>query len=90
MRPMPLLILLAAAAAAQGAQTPQILTQGELLVRLGIGARAEALANARPDLGDVIERQLERLVSPDQMGELFKAACIHSPGFEPPAFETLT
>lgn len=79
-----------AAAAAQGAQTPQILTQGELLVRLGIGARAEALANARPDLGDTIERQLERLVSPDEMGELFKAACIHSAGFEPPAFETLT
>ena len=79
-----------AAAAARGAQTPQILTQGELLVRLGVGARAEALANARPDLGDVIERQLERLVSPDQMGELFKAACIHSAGFEPPAFETLT
>jgi SAM-dependent MidA family methyltransferase len=79
-----------AAAAAQGAQTPQILTQGELLVRLGVGARAEALANARPDLGDTIERQLERLVSPDEMGELFKAACIHSAGFEPPAFETLT
>lgn len=78
-----------AAASAQGAQTPQILTQGELLVRLGIGARAEALANARPDLGDVIERQLERLVSPDEMGDLFKAACIHSQGFEPPAFETL-
>ncbi|WP_312165859.1 class I SAM-dependent methyltransferase [Phenylobacterium sp.] len=78
-----------AAASAQGAQTPQILTQGELLVRLGIGARAEALANARPDLGDLIERQLERLVSPDQMGDLFKAACIHSAGFEPPAFESL-
>jgi SAM-dependent MidA family methyltransferase len=76
-----------AAAAAQGAQTPQILTQGEFLVRLGIGARAEALAAARPDLSDTIERQLERLVAPDQMGELFKAACIHSPGFVPPAFE---
>ena len=79
-----------AAASAQGAQTPQILTQGEFLVRLGIGARAEALANARPDRADAIERQLERLVSPDEMGELFKAACIHSPGFTPPAFENLT
>ena len=77
-----------AAAAAQGAQTPQILTQGEFLVRLGIGARAEALAAARPDLSDTIGRQLERLVAPDQMGELFKVACIHAPGFVPPAFET--
>ena len=77
-----------AAAAAQGAQTPQILTQGEFLVRLGIGARAEALAAARPDLSGAIERQLERLVAPDQMGELFKVACIHSPGVVPPAFET--
>jgi NADH dehydrogenase [ubiquinone] 1 alpha subcomplex assembly factor 7 len=77
-----------AAASAEGAQTPQILTQGEFLVRLGIGARAEALASARPDLGDTIERQLERLVSPDEMGDLFKVACIHSDGFVPPAFET--
>lgn len=79
-----------AAASRQGAETPQILTQGELLVRLGVGARAEALANARPDHADQIERQLERLVSPDQMGDLFKAAVIHSRGFQPPAFETMT
>ena len=77
-----------AAAAAQGAETPMVLTQGEFLVRLGIGARAEALAAARPDLSDTIGRQLERLVAPDQMGELFKVACIHAPGFVPPAFET--
>jgi SAM-dependent MidA family methyltransferase len=35
----------------------------------------------------VIGRQLARLVAPDQMGELFKVACIHQPGFEPPGFE---
>ena len=79
-----------AAAHAQAAQTAHILTQGELLVRLGIGSRAEALAQARPDKAQEIERQLERLVSPDQMGELFKAACIHSPGFVPPGFEAMT
>jgi len=79
-----------AAAQAQGAETPQILSQGEFLVRLGIGARAEALASSRPDLSDTIERQLERLVSPDEMGELFKVACIHSAGFTPPAFETFS
>ena len=79
-----------AAAGAEGARTPQVQTQGEFLVRLGIGARAEALASSRPDLSDTIERQLERLVSPDEMGELFKVACIHSGGFTPPAFEALT
>ncbi len=79
-----------AAANAQGAATAHILTQGELLVRLGIGSRAEALARARPDKAEQIERQLERLVSPDQMGELFKVACIHSPGFVAPGFEVLS
>ena len=54
------------------------------------GARAEALAAARPDRAGEIERQLERLVSPDQMGELFKVACIHTPGFTAPGFEDLT
>ncbi|MDP3853844.1 class I SAM-dependent methyltransferase [Phenylobacterium sp.] len=76
-----------AAAHARDAQTAHILTQGELLVRLGIGSRAESLARSRPDKAQEIERQLERLVSPDQMGELFKAACIHSQGFTPPGFE---
>lgn len=78
-----------AAAHDTGAATPQILTQGDFLVRLGIGARAEALAASRPDRSDEIERQLERLISPDQMGELFKVACIHAPNFIPPGFETL-
>lgn len=76
-----------AAAAREGAATAPILTQGEFLVRLGIGARAEALTAARPDRSEVIERQLERLVSPDQMGDLFKAVCIHTPGLAPPGFE---
>ncbi len=76
-----------AAAARAGADTAAILTQGDFLVRLGIGARAEALANARPDKSDEIERQLERLISPDEMGELFKVACLYQPGFSPPGFE---
>ena len=76
-----------AAARAEGAATSRILGQGELLRRLGIETRAQALAKARPDQAGAIARQLERLVAPDQMGALFKAACIHSPGFEPPGFE---
>jgi SAM-dependent MidA family methyltransferase len=30
---------------------------------------------------------LHRLIGADEMGDLFKAACIHSPGWAPPAFE---
>lgn len=75
-----------AAARAEGAGTA-ILTQGQFLARMGIGARAEALVRAQPDRGPVIGRQLDRLLAADQMGELFKAAVIHAPGWTPPAFE---
>jgi SAM-dependent MidA family methyltransferase len=63
-----------------------LLTQGDLLRRLGVEARAERLAAARPDRADVIARQLERLIAPDQMGELFKAVAIWT-GPTPPGFE---
>ena len=71
-----------------GAKTWPILTQGDFLVRLGIGARAEALSTTRPDLAQIIERQIERLVSPDQMGELFKVLCLSRTELAPPGFET--
>ena len=76
-----------AAARAEGARTTGPLGQGEFLRRLGIEARAGALSKARPDKADQIARQLARLTAPDQMGELFKAACIHAPGLVPPGFE---
>jgi NADH dehydrogenase [ubiquinone] 1 alpha subcomplex assembly factor 7 len=79
----------AAAARRAGAQTAPILTQGELLGRLGIYDRAEALARARPDRAEILERQLARLTAPDQMGVLFKALAIHAPGLTPPGFEVL-
>jgi SAM-dependent MidA family methyltransferase len=63
-----------------------LISQGELLRRLGIEARAAALAAARPDRAAVISRQLHRLTHPDEMGELFKAAAIWA-GPAPPAFE---
>jgi SAM-dependent MidA family methyltransferase len=75
-----------AAARAEGAQTA-ILTQAAFLANLGIGARAEALLRAAPERSARLGRQLHRLVGADEMGELFKAACIHSPGWRPPAFE---
>ena len=74
-----------AAAEAAGARSA-ILTQAVFLSRLGVGERAEALVRARPDKASVIGRQLNRLVGGDQMGELFKACCLYSPGWTPPAF----
>jgi SAM-dependent MidA family methyltransferase len=76
-----------AAARAEGAETSPILTQRDFLLRLGIEARAEALARARPDRAALTARQLDRLIGEDQMGVLFKAACIHAPGLVPPGFE---
>jgi NADH dehydrogenase [ubiquinone] 1 alpha subcomplex assembly factor 7 len=77
-----------AAAGRAGAQTTPVLGQGEFLSLLGIEHRAAALSRARPDQADILARQLDRLTAPKQMGELFKAACIHSAGLVPPAFET--
>jgi SAM-dependent MidA family methyltransferase len=75
-----------AAARAEGARAA-ILTQAMFLANLGIGARAEALLRARPDRSATLGRQLHRLVGADEMGELFKACCLYSPGWTPPAFE---
>jgi len=74
------------AARAEGAEAA-ILTQTDLLARLGIGERAEALVRARPDRSGTIGRQLTRLIGSDEMGELFKACAIFEPGQPPPAFE---
>ena len=78
--------VLAAARAAGCAAA--LLSQGEMLRRLGIEARAAALARARPDRAEALGRQLARLVDEAQMGALFKAACLYKPGDPPPpAFE---
>ena len=75
------------AAAEAGAATGPILTQGAFLQGLGIEARAEALAAARPDQADKLARQLDRLTGPAQMGRLFKVVCLSAPGLSPPLFE---
>ena len=75
------------AARREGAATSAILRQADFLRRLGIEARAEALAAGRAERRAQLRRQLQRLLAPEEMGELFKAACIHSPGMVPPAFE---
>ena len=75
-----------AAAELAGAATA-ILTQARFLARMGIGERAEALVRSRPDQAAKIGRQLHRLLAGDQMGDLFKACCLHAPDWQPPAFE---
>ena len=66
-----------------------ITSQSAFLQRLGIVARAESLAKARPDQSATIERQLERLIAPDQMGDLFKVAGLWSKDLpQPPGFST--
>jgi len=77
-------VLAAARAAGAGAA---LLTQGEFLRRLGVEQRAAALAAARPEQAERTARQLERLIGEDQMGQLFKAACIHAADLAPPGFE---
>ncbi len=76
------------AAQAQGVEVA-ITSQSAFLQRLGIVTRAESLAKARPDQSAIIERQLERLIAPDQMGDLFKVAGLWSKDLpQPPGFST--
>ena len=79
---------LASAAQNMGAATSQLIGQGDLLNRLGIGARAASLARSAPDQLDVIEAALKRLTHADEMGSLFKALAIYPVGApSPPGFE---
>jgi NADH dehydrogenase [ubiquinone] 1 alpha subcomplex assembly factor 7 len=75
------------AARATGAEVGPIRTQGAFLRDLGIDIRAAALAAARPDRAGTIARQLQRLIGPDQMGELFKVAVVCQPSLAAPGFE---
>ena len=75
----------ARAAEASGAAVSPIVTQGEWLKRVGIEARAQTLARSNADRADEIESALDRLIAPDEMGELFKVIAIHSPEWPMPA-----
>ena len=74
-----------AAARAHGVETA-VTTQGQWLIRLGVDQRAAALSRAKPDQAEKLARQRDRLADPAQMGDLFKAACVYSPGLSPPGF----
>lgn len=68
-----------------GATVTPLVPQGQWLDRLGIAARAQALADAHSGRADEIESARRRLCDPDQMGQLFKVIAIHSPGWPAPA-----
>jgi len=75
-----------AAARAAGAKAG-LISQAELLGRLGLEARAAALCKANPARADQIARQRRRLTGANEMGDLFKAAALWSGCPAPPAFE---
>ena len=62
-----------------------VVTQSDWLNRLGIGARAAALARANPNRIPELEDAVDRLCHEDLMGQLFKVMAIHSPEWPVPA-----
>ncbi|RDC59017.1 NADH dehydrogenase (ubiquinone) complex I, assembly factor [Alteripontixanthobacter maritimus] len=56
-------------------------TQGDWLRAMGIEVRAEQLAQKAPQYRDELMAAKERLIAPDQMGELFKVMGLGAPGW---------
>ena len=75
---------LAAAARRGGAQTFGPVGQGAFLEALGIGARAKKLSQLNKSDASMIADAVDRLVSPAQMGTLFKALAILPVNAPPP------
>jgi SAM-dependent MidA family methyltransferase len=75
----------AKAAIDAGAAVTSLIPQGEWLIRLGIEARAQALARANPARAGDVRAALDRLTSDKQMGKLFRVLAIHSPDWPAPA-----
>ena len=82
---------LAVAARTEKAEIAGPITQAELLTNLGLNLRVQTLLKtATPAQADQIRMAVTRLTAPDQMGKLFKALCLQSPGLPaPPGFEKL-
>jgi SAM-dependent MidA family methyltransferase len=73
------------AAAEAGLRVLGPVAQGAWLSRLGIDARAAALARSSPQRAVDIEAARHRLVAADQMGSLFKAMALAAPSWPDPA-----
>ncbi len=68
-----------------GASVSALATQSDWLNRLGIGARAAALASTNPERATELAAAVQRLTGRDAMGTLFKVLAIHSPEWPEPA-----
>ena len=68
-----------------GALVTPVVAQGTFLERLGIAARAMALAAKNPARGEEVVAARRRLCDAAEMGELFKVIAIHSPDWPEPA-----
>ncbi|MBX3563287.1 MAG: SAM-dependent methyltransferase [Sphingomonas sp.] len=73
------------AAEAEGLTVHGPVTQGAFLSALGIAARTEALAKASPERAEQLALDRDRLIDPEQMGELFKVIALTAPGWPVPA-----
>ncbi len=76
---------LAKAASVGSVEVTRVVSQGDWLDRLGIGARAAALAKAHPERAKEIAAERVRLCNSEAMGELFKVIAIHSASWPAPA-----
>jgi SAM-dependent MidA family methyltransferase len=76
---------LGAAAAHEGVRVFGPVAQGAWLTAMGIDLRTEALAKAAPARAREMASARDRLVSPRQMGELFKALALVAPTWPEPA-----
>ena len=76
---------LAAAGRAEGVRVFGPTGQGEWLTAMGIDLRTEALSRAAPERAPEIGGARDRLVSPRQMGTLFKAMAFVAEGWPDPA-----
>ncbi len=56
-----------------------VATQADFLAAMGIEARLAALTARNPTQAEMLKRQFERLMAPDQMGELFKVFAMAYP-----------
>ena len=75
----------ALAKAAAGVEVTPLVAQATWLERLGIGARAMALAAGSPERTEEIAAARRRLCDGAEMGELFKVIALHSEGWPEPA-----
>ncbi len=68
----------------------EVITQGDFLNNMGIKVRAKNLLKAKPEAKNKILRQLNKLTSKNEMGELFKVICFQSKKLELPlGFESI-